>query len=348
MIRVLIVDDSAVARHYLSEVLDAAPGIRVVGYATNGEEAIEAVRRHKPDLVTMDITMPRMDGPTAIRNIMETQPTPIIVVTGNEITEEVRATFRSLESGALALIPRPHGPSHPDYSAQAEHLVQTVRLMSEVKVVRRWNRTPSASSTAPTTLEVPRAMAPARVVLIGASTGGPSAMKEIFAALPPAFPVPVVVVQHIASGFVEGFSMWLSDVAGRPVLQARLGERLSPNTVYVAPEHMQLGFSSLGALWPQPPRAGDAFCPSVSFTFKAAARAFGSSAVGVLLTGMGRDGSDGLLALRQAGALTIAQDEASSIVFGMPAEAIRLRAAELVLPPERIASTLAALPFATP
>ncbi len=341
MIKVLVVDDSAVARAFLVELLGSDPAIRVVGTAADGMEAVEAVEKLRPDLVTMDIHMPRMDGQEAIREIMQTRPTPIVVVTGNEITEEVRATFASLELGALALVPRPAGPRHPEHAALSRQLVETVKLMSEVKVVRRWNRQPArvvraAGATAGRTRRV-------RVVAIGASTGGPTVLKDILAALPRTFTVPVAIVQHIAPGFVDGFAAWLAEGTGRPVRVARGGEDLVAGGVYVAPDGQHLGFDLNGRVGLERGEAAGGLCPSVTHLFKSTARVFGADAAGVLLTGMGRDGADGLLALRRAGAVTIAQDAESCVVNGMPGEAVRLGAADHVLSPEKIAEMLSGL-----
>lgn len=342
MINVLVVDDSAVARAFLVELLGSDPAIRVVGTAADGMEAVEAVEKLRPDLVTMDIHMPRMDGQEAIREIMQTRPTPIVVVTGNEITEEVRATFESLELGALALVPRPAGPRHPEHAALSRRLIETVKLMSEVKVVRRWNRQPACvvrAAPAPIAGRTRRV----RIVAIGASTGGPTVLKDILLALPRTFTVPVAIVQHIAPGFVDGFAAWLADGTGRSVRVARGGEDLAAGGVYVAPDGAHLGFDLSGRVLLERERAGGGLCPSVTHLFKATARVFGADAAGVLLTGMGRDGADGLLALRRAGAVTIAQDAESCVVNGMPGEAVRLGAADHVLSPEKIAEILAGL-----
>jgi two-component system, chemotaxis family, protein-glutamate methylesterase/glutaminase len=342
MIRVLVVDDSAVAREYLTQILNRDPAIRVVGTAVDGTEAVVAVEKLRPDLITMDIHMPRMDGPAAIRRIMQTQPTPIVVVTGNEITAEVRATYESLDSGALAIVPRPGSVARwTDGEDPAETLLRTVKLMAEVKVVRRWSRNvrderPAFPAAAPRALLVPP-----QVVILGASTGGPTALKEVLSPLAADFPLPLVVVQHIASGFVEGFTAWLRDVTRREVEVAHAGAALRPGRLYVAPDGRQLGFSASGSIQLLERQPDDTLCPSVNYTFLQAARVFGAGAVGVLLTGMGRDGADGLLALRQAGALTIAQDRESR----MPGEAVRLQAARLVLSPAQIAATLNTLPF---
>ena len=341
MIKVLVVDDSAVARAVLVHLINNSPDMRVVATANDGLEAIEAVQRHRPDIVTMDIIMPRMGGPEAIDQIMQTTPTPIVVVTGNTITEEVRATFESLESGALAIVPRPIGIDGVDQGASAEHLLRTLRLMSEIKVVRRLRRRP-ARSVSPSTA-TPSAPAHAfRVVAIGASTGGPSALKSIVADLRKDFPVPILLVQHIAAGFVDGFVNWLRDSTPLEVTLARPGLPLAPGTIYVAPDGGHLGVDREERILISPPaaRANGTICPSANHLFDSVVGTFGPQAIGILLTGMGRDGAEGLLHLKRAGGITIAQDKESSVVHGMPGEAIALGAADFVLPPTRIAELL--------
>lgn len=347
MIKVLVVDDSPVAREFLTHVINSAPDMHVVGTARDGVEAVDAVTRWNPDIVTMDIIMPRMDGTQAIERIMQTAPRPIVVVTGNTITEEVRATFQSLDSGALALVPRPNALTSDRGQADAENLVSTLRLMSEIRVVRR---IPRRSPQRPAVF--PRAEAAGgksqtsrlfRVVAMGASTGGPSALKTIIGALPRTFPVPILVVQHIAPGFVDGFVSWLAENTAVSVGIATHGEPLAPGRVYVAPDGLHLGVgreACVELVASAAIRQPGGLCPSVSHLFESVERVYGSQALAVLLTGMGRDGADGLLKLKGAGAITVAQDKESSVVHGMPAEAIALGAAEWVLPPARIADLL--------
>lgn len=343
MIKVLVVDDSAVAREMLVHLINGAPDMTVVGTAADGLEALEAVQRLRPDIITMDIMMPRMDGPEAIDHIMHTSPRPIVVVTGNTITAEVRATFQSLESGALAILPRPHGMDTPEHEASAEQLLQTLRLMSEVKVVRRLKRPArSLQQAGAVTAGAPHAF---RVVAIGASTGGPAALKTLLGELRVGFPVPVLVVQHIAAGFVDGFVNWLRDSTNLTVQLARDGEPMTPGTIYLAPDGMHMGVDSrerISLVAPRDTRAG-AICPSATHLFSTVADAYGPRAVGILLTGMGRDGADGLLKLKRAGAITMAQDKDSSVVHGMPGAAIALGAADFVLPPPRITELLLSL-----
>lgn len=348
MIRVLVAEDSAVLREFLIYILSSDPAIQVIGTARDGTDALEAVQREKPDVITMDINMPRMDGFEATRRIMETQPTPIVIVSGSWDTQEVATTFRAVEAGALAVLPRPPGFGHPDHEAMAQELIQTVKLMSEVKVVRRWarpRREGTAALRAPATAEVERRpkASEIKLVAIGASTGGPIVLQTILTALPKDFRVPVVIVQHMAAGFMPGFVEWLAQTSARPVHVAADGETLLPGHVYVAPDgfQMKVGMGAKISLTHDEPENG--LRPSVSYLFRSVASAYGPNAVGVLLTGMGKDGAEELKLMKQRGAVTLAQDKGSSVVHGMPGEAIRLEAATYVFPPEKIAAALAGL-----
>ncbi len=348
MIKVLVAEDSAVLREFLVHILSSDPAIQVIGTARDGADALEAVQREKPDVITMDINMPRMDGFEATRRIMETQPTPIVIVSGSWDTKEVATTFRAVEAGALAVLPRPRGLGHPDHEAMAQELIQTVKLMSEVKVVRRWAR-PRREGTAPlrlpATAEVERGpkAAEIRLVAIGASTGGPIVLQTILAALPKDFRVPVVIVQHMAAGFVRGFVEWLTHSSGRQVHVATHGETLLPGRVYVAPDGFQMKVEPGGKVSLTHDEPENGLRPSVSYLFRSVASAYGPNAVGVLLTGMGKDGAEELRLMKEKGAMTLAQDKDSSVVHGMPGEAIKLGAATYVFPPEGIAAALASL-----
>lgn len=345
MIEVLVVEDSAVVREFLIYLLESDPDLHVVGTAQDGAAAVAAVECMEPQVITMDINMPKMDGFEATRRIMETHPRPIVIVSGSWDTREVATAFRALEAGALAVLPRPVGPGHPDHETTAQEFVQTVRLMSEVKVVRRWARVrrEEAVPPAPPTVEIRRTQEDIRLVAMGASTGGPLVLQTILSGLPKDFCVPVLIVQHIASGFVQGLVEWLTQTSGLPVHVAIHGERLLPGRAYVAPDGLHLGVDGNGgiALSTGEPENGPR--PAVSHLFRSVSRIYGAQAIGVLLTGMGKDGAEELKKMKEQGASTIAQDQESSVVHGMPGEAIRLEAATYVLPPESIGPVLASL-----
>lgn len=341
MINVLVVEDSPVSREFLVHILDSDPDITVIATARDGEEALNFVRHHRPDVITMDIHMPKLDGLETTRRIMETNPMPIIIVSDSENLHEVVTTFDAMDAGALAVLRRPVGIGHPDHQAMVRDMVQTVKLMSEVKVVRRWSRmrnTKPALRRADTDLA--RKSAHIRIVVIGASTGGPSAIEAILAALPKNFPVPILIVQHISAGFIGGFARWLMNSSSLPVHIATHDETLLPGHVYIAPDEYQMKVERVGkiALTKDEPEHG--LRPSISYLFRAVAEVYGCDTVAGLLTGMGRDGARELQLLKEKGAVTFAQDKASSVVHGMPGEAIKLNAAMLVLPLEKIAAAL--------
>ncbi len=345
MIKVLIVDDSPVAKELLKHILSSDPQIEVIGTASNGEEAVEFTKTQKPDLVTMDIIMPRMDGFQATRKIMEANPVPILVVSASVKREEVNKTWRAVEAGAIAVLEKPTYTDLGDPNSNAAKLVETVKIMSQVKTVRRWKKSaetdlPESSAKTLRSSEDKRNL---KVVAIGASTGGPQALKQILSRLPKTFKLPVLVVQHIAAGFTEGFANWMNTASALPVHIAVDGEKPQPGHVCVAPDfyHMKIGRN--GRISLSTDEADNGIKPSVASLFRSVAEVYGSHAVGVLLTGMGRDGATELKLMRNKGAVTIAQDKESSMVFGMPGEAIKLGAARYSLAPDKIAEMLETL-----
>ena len=346
MIKVLVVEDSPVVREVLVHILGADPGIQVIGTANDGEQALEAVARTRPDVVTMDIHMPKLDGLEATRRIMETHPTPIVIVSGSVDAREVATTFRAIEAGAVAVLRRPAGIGHPDHEASAGELVQTVKLMSEVKVIKRWPKAWRRPEL-PRPAEAHRAQVEAKVkvklIAIGASTGGPPVLQTILVALPQDFPLPVLIVQHMAAGFTQGFVQWLAQTSSLPVHLATHDELIRPGHVYVAPDEFQMRVERGGKIVLTKDEPENGLRPSVSYLLRSVAEVYGGDAVAGLLTGMGRDGAEELKLLKEQGAVTFAQDKESSVVHGMPGAAIELDAATLVLPPEKIAATLASL-----
>jgi len=338
MIKALIVDDSRVVQELLVHVLTSDPDIQVAGTVNNGLEALQAVKQIRPDVITMDIHMPAMDGLEATRQIMEWQPTPIVIVSGSLNANEVAFSYRAMEAGALAVVSRPPGISHPEHTVAARELIQTVKLMSEIKVVTRKAQA-KAVPPAPAPV-VPREI---KIAAIGASTGGPVVLQRILAALPPDLPFPLLIVQHIAQGFVKGFVGWLAGASRFPLRIASHGEYPLPGYGYVAPDGFHLGVESGPRVVLSDHAPENSLRPSVAYLFRTVAQAFGPQAVGVLLTGMGSDGAEELKIMRDRGAVTVAQDKASSVIYGMPGAAVELGAANYVLPPEGIAAFLAAL-----
>jgi two-component system chemotaxis response regulator CheB len=337
-ISVLIAEDSPTQRESLLAILEEAGEFDVVGIARDGHEALSSTERLRPDIVLMDCHMPKANGFEATRLIMQQCPTPIVMVSGTLSQGEIEQTFEAIKSGALAFLVKPGLEDTPADVKNREALKQTLRLMSEVRVVGR-RSLPKRGR--PSSSALPHMERARKVIAIAGSTGAPGVIADILSAVSPGPPVPVLIVQHMASGFVPGFARWLSSAVGFPVKVAEHGMSPVAGEAYLAPDGRHMGLDRRGriALSDAPPEEG--FRPSANFLFRSVAQSGGASTLGVLLTGMGRDGAAGLLAMRRAGATTIAQDEASCVVFGMPREAIALGAAEYVMPPSDIGRALA-------
>lgn len=340
MIDVLVVEDSASARELLVHILNTDPEIRVIGTASNGLEALEFMEHKIPNIITMDIQMPNMDGVLATRRIMESHPVPIVIVSGSWKKKEVLDTFSAMEAGALAVMPRPYGIGHSEYEQTAQELIKNVKLMSEVKVVKRRSKVYQEKNILGTEEKPDKNLGKFKIVVIGASTGGPQVLQTIIGKLSPFFPIPILIVQHIASGFLDGLVDWLGKSTPLHVRVAQHEERILPKNVYIAPDGWQMVVAQGGLIHLTHDEPKNGHRPSVSYLFRSAAEVFGPNAIGVLLTGMGKDGAEELKYMKELGAVTIAQDLASSVVHGMPGEAIRLDAATYIQPADLIPETL--------
>ncbi len=338
-VRVLIVDDSPVARDVLKSVLEADAGIRVVGMAATGREAVELTAQLKPDLVTMDLVMPGMDGMEATQHIMARHPTPILFFSAFFGHDGLYSRSDALAAGALDIVEKPTQILDPRWQTAAGTLVQKVKSLARVTVVTHMYgapaRQPASAQRKPRTATA--------VVAIGASTGGPRLLDELLSALPADYSPAVVVVQHMAEGFMHGWLGALRQRCALPLKVAESGDLLQSGRVLFAPPSAHLTVLSGGRTRIDDSKPVGGFCPSVDITFMTIARVYGARAAGVLLTGMGTDGAAGLLAIRRAGGTTMVQDEASCVVFGMPRAAINLDAAQQVLPPARLIRSLLAL-----
>jgi two-component system, chemotaxis family, protein-glutamate methylesterase/glutaminase len=336
MIRILITEDSDVVSLLLTAMFAGEDDMQVIGRARNGQEAVRMAHSLKPDLITMDIRMPVMDGFEATRQIMSTEPVPIIVISSNVDNEELRISFRAIEAGALSIIEKPVGLGHPDFETIRGDMIDTVRIMAEVKVIRRRYHARKPA------FDVPGAVVtPARkngqgyeLIAIGCSTGGPQALSALLSALPAAYSVPMVIIQHMSKGFIGGLVSWLQSQTPLHVRLAQDWQHLDAGTVYIAPDDCHLlverGVNGLIARLDDAPVL-NGFRPSVTQLLSSVALTCGSGAVGLLLTGMGSDGADGLLAMRRAGAHTLVQDEESAVVYGMPGAAIAIDAVDQVV-----------------
>jgi two-component system, chemotaxis family, protein-glutamate methylesterase/glutaminase len=344
VIRVLVVEDSATMRHHLRSALAGDPDLQVVGEAVDGGQAVEMCGRLRPDVVTMDMMLPTMTGLAATEHIMADFPTPILVVSSAD-RRELYSTYNALAAGAVDVLEKPRGDSSD--AGWERRLCQAVRLVSRIRVITH----PRARLARPAPVVATPAPEPVRggelqVVALGASTGGPGALTDLLRALPAGFRTPILCVQHIAASepFAVAFSDWLADQTGRAVsygVDRMPLPTLSGRVVLAPPDRHLLVRDGAVRITDGPPRHS---CrPSVDVLFESVATEFGATAAGCLLTGMGRDGAEGLLRMRGRGAVTFAQDEASSVVFGMPREASLLGAASAMLSPVKMAERLAAL-----
>jgi two-component system, chemotaxis family, protein-glutamate methylesterase/glutaminase len=371
-IRVVVVDDSALMRRAITGLLEQDPAIRVVGVARDGREAIAMVQDLRPDVVTMDVRMPVLDGLATTEHLMAYCPTPILVLTASLASHDVDITFKMLGAGALEVIEKPTGDSPQALERAGQELIRRIKVLSRVKVVthlrgrrkgtEREPLVPVASKETKRSSDKQISVAASRLpvsssprlpvssssgpsfplIVIGASTGGPRVVYQILAGLPPGLPAAVMVVQHIAEGFSVGLAEWLANASALPITMAQEGDAIRPGEVLVAPDRRDLliTFERTIHLSENPLLIQR---PAIDISMQAAAEVFGTRAIGVLLTGMGRDGAYGMLTIRRAGGYTIAQDEASSTIFGMPRAAIQLGAAIEVLQPSRVAARLVEL-----
>lgn len=340
MLRILIIEDSSVVALLLKAIFQQQPDMQVVGHAKDGREGVQMAHDLKPDVITMDIRMPVMDGFEATRMIMNDNPIPIVVVSSSVDNEELRITFRAIEEGALAVMEKPRGYTHPDFESIRRDLVDTVRAMASVRMFRRqkFERPKDVDIFETAIHQRTRAY---ELLAIGCSTGGPQVLHQVFSLLPVGFPVPVVVTQHISKGFVGGLVAWL---AGNTLLRVKLaehGESLMPGCVYFAPDdrHLLVARGPNGlAVQLSETEPCNGFRPSVSPMFKSIAQICRGRAVGALLTGMGADGADGLLEMRRAGSHTVVQDEKSAVVYGMPGAAIAIDAVDQIVSLDKLSA----------
>ncbi|MCS6882073.1 MAG: chemotaxis-specific protein-glutamate methyltransferase CheB [Oscillochloridaceae bacterium] len=356
-LRILIVDDSPLMRSLLRQLLEWDSEIQVVGEAGDGQQGLALVAELKPDLVILDVQMPVMDGLETTRQIMAYHPTPILVFTGTMSNREVDITFEMLGAGALDVMEKPALADPAALELARRSLVRKIRLLSRVRVVthlrgrrtRGQQRLASDPPAGPSPVCFPGRQEPSLaleaqpglcpVVVIGASTGGPRVVRQILTALPADFPAAIIVVQHIADGFSAGMVEWLAQSVPLQVTLATEGMPIRPGHVLVAPDRYDLLVQPNGTIH----LSGLPLLiqrPAIDIVMQSVAAVCAKQAVGVLLTGMGRDGAIGMLAIRRAGGYAIAQDGASCAIFGMPRAAIELGAADIVLPPQQIAAAL--------
>jgi two-component system chemotaxis response regulator CheB len=338
-IRVLIVEDSRVIRQFLEHIIGEDPRLEIAGAVETAEEALRILDRVCPDVISMDIRLPGMNGFEATQRIMQQRPTPVVVVSASVERADMQVTMNALLAGALTVLEKPASATSHQYAALAERLCTQLAIMSQVKVIRRRGGTRPAISAGhrPATRG-----AGFRALGIASSTGGPNALLQLLGGLGAEFPLPILVVQHITSSFLEGFASWLENVSPFSVEIVKDRALMFPRKIYLAAQdhHLRAENGFVRADHGQPVSAQR---PSGTVLFESMAAAYGSQALGVVLTGMGDDGAQGLLRIRQEGGYTIAEDESTAVVYGMPAEAVRLGAASESIPLPAIAPRILTL-----
>lgn len=334
VVRVMVVDDSRLDQELLRRLLEQGGGVEVVASVSGAREALDRLEEVDPDLILTDLVMPGMGGRELVEEVMVRSPRPILVVTASYDDAKV---FRMLEAGALDVVRKPAPQDEGGRRQAAEDLARKVRILSDVTVFTRRG----ASSGTPEDQEPDEITGDGRgIVVVGASTGGPQALQELLGNVSPSFPLPILCVQHISEGFTQGFTEWLDGVVDVDVRRTVDGATPEPGTVTLPQPDRHLRLTNRGAIRCTDEPEIDGHRPSITATMESAAEVHGSDTVGVLLTGMGADGAQGLAAIRKAGGTTIAQDEATSVVYGMPARAVERGVVDHVLPLGRIADKL--------
>lgn len=338
--RVLVVDDSAFMRRLIAEVVELRDDFRVVGTASDGFEALDSIRSLSPDIVTLDVAMPRLDGMATLERIMDEMPRPVIVVSAVGSSEENASAVRALELGAVEFVRKPSGPVSIDLLLVREELLRALDVAS---VVSFGERAPTVGRPQVRTQRPPSRKNATRVVVIAASTGGPRALAEVVCGLSPDLDAAVLIVQHMPSDFIPILAARLGELTSLPVTVAVDGEPVLSGRVYVAPGNGQMRLRRGKSSVTIDVGAGDPISgtrPWADPLFESAARIFGRKTVGVVLSGMGRDGAEGLRAVRGAGGAGVVQDRASSIIYGMPAAALDAAGADAVVPSSEIAAAI--------
>jgi two-component system, chemotaxis family, protein-glutamate methylesterase/glutaminase len=340
--KVLIVDDSSFMRKVLETIFNADPQLQVAGHAKDGREAVALAESLKPDVITMDINMPHVDGLQATAEIMTTNPRPIVIVS-SESREGASSTLKALEYGAIEFVAKPSGAIDLDMQSVREELLRKVKMAAKVRVVRTASRlaaTLQSGSSGSAPIARPVSPAPSSagldqrfpVVVLAASTGGPATVMRLAPGFTREFPAAVILVQHMPAAFTTQYAAQLSEFTEIRVKEAEQGETLQPGSFYICPGGQHLRVTPLGRLQLDGTSGRiNGYLPNIDATMESVAAFAGQLSIGAVLTGMGADGAQGALAIKKAGGLVIAQDEATSVIFGMPAETIKLQAAEQIL-----------------
>lgn len=336
--RVLIVEDSPTMQMLLKKIIEEDPRLEVIGIACDGKDAIEKVEYYKPDVITMDLFMPRIDGFEAIRRILQNHLIPIIVISGKYKKEDVEMSYKAIEAGAISILEKPPSLSDPNYKKIVRNITKSIFAVANLKIIRRIKHHINDENILQSykKIETYHKGGKIRCLAIGASLGGPQALRELLSNIPKNFPIPIFLVQHISKGFTQGFADWLDSFTELTVLIPKDNDIARAGHVYVAPDekHMKILKDNKICFTTHP---NTSLMPSVSELFLSIANTYGSETLGIILTGMGSDGCQELLTLKNKGAITIVQSEPTCIATGMPGSAIKLKAARHVLALEEIA-----------
>ena len=330
-INVLLVEDTAVQRELISYLLESDPNIDVIARVNDGDEAIRILERIEPDVILMDVNMPNKNGFEASAEIMENYNIPIVLMSATWDMTDIKKVVNNMELGVVTVINKPPGIGHPDFKTEAKKIIDTVKDVSEIKVVRRKSGNKTTKRMGKIDYDIGVSKMP-KIIVIGSSAGGPPALQSIICGLPSDFPVPILVVQHMTTGFNKVFTNWLDTLSLVNVVIASHDQKPLPNYVYIAPDGHDMILDSLGNIR----LYSTVLQPTVSSLFSSALKAYGKDCVSIMLSGMGRDGAAQMKELRDAGGVTIAQDKESSVVFGMPGEAVKIGGALYQLPPQKI------------
>lgn len=341
-VSVLIVDDSSTVRTLMKRILESDSQIKVCASAPDGETALSLVQSHRPDVIALDLNMPGLNGEEVTKKIMEILPIPIVIVTTDE--KSTSNPFCLLDAGAVAVVPKPGPPGHPRHHDAATQLITVIKALKGKHPPRYDGR--FFAGSAKDEGSWPPGGTPVECIAIGASTGGPQILKQMIDALPANFPIPIVITQHISSGFTGSLVKWINTSSSMSVLVAQDGAKLSPGCVYFAPDDLHMGIAANRTIKLSNSGREYGMRPAISYMFRSLVGTMGKRCVAILLSGMGKDGAKEMGALRAKGALTIAQDRASSLIHGMPGEAIACGAACEVMAPDQIIDKLMGLALA--
>jgi two-component system, chemotaxis family, protein-glutamate methylesterase/glutaminase len=344
-IRVLVVDDSAFMCKVLQEIINSDPQMEVIGQGRDGRDGVALAESLRPDVITMDINMPHVDGLQATELIMSSHPRPIVIVS-SESREGAASTLKALELGAIDFVPKPSSGIDLDMKTVRDELTRKLKLAAKVRVVRTATRSKLAAPQASLASDTPKASTIAAnggkfpMVMIAASTGGPAAVTRVVSGLPKDLPAAVFLVLHMPAEFTKQFAVQLSEIGGLPIKEAEHNETPRPGTIYLCPGSHHLRISSGGKILLDSGARIDGYRPSADAALESIAAYARTLTVGVVLTGMGGDAAKGVKAVKTAGGTVFAQDEATSMIFGMPAEAIKTGAVDEVLPLDGISGAI--------